>query len=93
MEFWGELFFTTVETIWCPYLATPLKGGDGNQGIPLKIQERQEQEEGSYSCYCMRTPDQDMAPAWQRQSATGAGREFLVLYGNDKQEQDIIDMH
>ena len=30
----------------------------------------------------MRTPDQEMAPAWQRQSGTGAGRDYLVLLGN-----------
>ena len=43
----------------------------------------------------MRTPDQDMAPvpAWQRQSGAGAGREFLVLFGNGEQEQDVINMH
>ena len=41
----------------------------------------------------MRTPDQDMAPAWQRQSGTGARRDFLVLFGNGWQEQDIINMH
>ena len=41
----------------------------------------------------MRVPDQDMAPAWQRQSGTGAGKDFLVLFGNAYQEQDVISMH
>ena len=44
-------------------------------------------------CYCLRTPDQDMAPAWQRHSRTEAGRDFLVLFGNAKQKQDVISMH
>ena len=36
---------------------------------------------GSESCICMETPDQDVAPAWQRQFKGGAGREIpgLVL--------------
>ena len=30
----------------------------------------------------MRTPGQDIALAWQTQSRTGAGRDFLVLFEN-----------
>ena len=45
-------------------------------------QNRTEQERGSKSCYCIRAPDQDMAPAWQRQFRTGEGRDFQVLFGN-----------
>ena len=41
----------------------------------------------------MRTSDQDIDPAWQRQSGTGAERDILVLFGNAKQEQEVIIMH
>ena len=74
------------------------------------------------SCVCTLPPDQEEAPAWQRQSGPGAERDscsclgtgligtgsgacwaetvrrgsreiFLVLFGNGKQEQDLIKMY
>ena len=41
----------------------------------------------------MRPPDQDIAPAWQRESRTGAVIDFLVLFGIAEQEQEVINMH
>ena len=41
----------------------------------------------------MRTPDHDVAPAWQKQSRMGAGREFVFWFGNAYQEQEVINIH
>ena len=37
-----------------------------------------------------RIPDQELATAWQRESGTGAGKDFLVLFGNSRNRKSII---
>ena len=81
-----------------------------------------EAEFTEWSCVCPLPPDQEEAPAWQRQSGPGEERDscsclwmgltgtgsgacwadlvqrgsremFLVLFGNGKQEHDLIKMY